>query len=166
MMATGSKLQEGQYDDRCTPERSPTPGQFTIGDGSSVEITLAELNSGATHNSPKPATPPLPASDLNIQSGGPSFKQRSTPVSRIGSRPSTPKYPPDTQIKEIGVLQGQAASVQEYGPQSPQIDSVTAIEGSRPRTPSLSPPATLLPSATIPQQYTKAAEPSNQLLHH
>lgn len=166
MMATGSKLQGGQYDDRCTPERSPTPGQFTTGDGSSVEITLAELNSGATHNSPKPATPPLPASDLNIQSVGPSFQQRSTPVSRIGSRPPTPQYLPDTQIKEIGVLQGQAASVQEYGPQSPQIDSVTAIEGSRPRTPSLSPPATLLPSATIPQQYTKAAEPSNQLLHH
>lgn len=123
MMATGSKLQGGQYDDRCTPERSPTPGQFTTGDGSSVEITLAELNSGATHNSPEPATPPLPASDLNIQSVGPSFQQRSTPVSRIGSRPPTPQYPPDTQIKEIGVLQGQAASVQEYGPQSPQIDS-------------------------------------------
>lgn len=130
------------------------PDQLIDDDGSSVERTLAELNSGATHNSPKPTTP-LPASDLHTQSARPPSQRRLSSMSPTDSRPPTPQYPPDTQEGEIGALQGQSTTMQQHGAQSTQVESVITIEGLRPRTPSISPPVELS-SATITQDTTAA----------
>lgn len=154
-MATGSNLQAGQYDDQNTLKQNPMPDQFIAGDGSSAERTLAELNSGATHISPKPTTPPLPASDFNIQSASSHSQRRLNSMSPTDSRPPTPQYPPDTREGEIGALQGQLTTMQQHGPQSTQVESVITIEGLRPRTPSIRPPIELS-SATIVQDTTAA----------
>lgn len=159
-MATGSNLQAGQYDYQNILKQNPMPDQFIADDGSSVERTLPELNSGATHNSPKPITPPLPASDLNTQSARPPSQRRLSSMSPTDSRPPTPQYPPDTQESAIGALQGQSTTMQRHGSQSTQVESVIAIEGLRPRTPSISPPVELS-SATITQDTTAADHPKS-----